>query len=212
MMFSNSPFSSIFTIDFIKKKNLLIGVILLFITAHSFLMNGFSHVSRFLTVALYVNPIEAKNNPTLFRNSLFVQSDKEKKARLSLMHELSPYILRNFDLEKFALIQWIICLFFTSIIIFFLGKTLTDTYLAGFGSVLLFCSNLNNWTLGSPAIYINFFHHGLQWAIALNILSLLLVLCKKYPAAFFFHGPCLEFTPHERYISPYALLFLLGFS
>ena len=174
--------------DSSTKHKIKIVLILLLITIHSFLMNGFSHVSRSLNVATYVIPMISQSDPSLFRNSLYVQSLKEKNARLSLMHDLSPYIIRNVDLETFSLIQWFICLFLTITTLFYLGKTLIGTEIAGYGAALLFSSNLNDWTLGSPAIYINFFHHGIQWALMLNTLSLTLILKKKYPLAFFFMG------------------------
>ena len=177
------------------KHKIQIVLILLLITIHSFLMNGYSHVSHLLNVATYATPIVAKSDPSLFRNSLYVQSLKEKNARLSLMHDLSPYFLRNFDLENFSLIQWIICLFLTISALFYLGKTLIGTDISGYGTAFLFTTKLNEWTLGSPAIYINFFHHGIQWAIVLNILSLTLIFKKKYPLAFFFMGIAWNFHP-----------------
>jgi hypothetical protein len=158
-------------------------------------MNGFSHVNRYLTVGLYVDPIAAKLDPSLFRNSLYVQSVEGKKARLSLMHNLSPHIFRHVDLETFAIVQWLICLFFTTAVLFYLGKTLAGSDLAGYGTALLFTGKLNEWTLGSPAVYINFFHHGLQWAIMLNILSLALIFRKKYGWACLLMGAAWNFHP-----------------
>jgi hypothetical protein len=183
-----------------------IVVILSLITIHSFLMNGFFSKFRTLNVATYTTPIAAKNDSTLFRNSLYIQSLKEKNARLSLLHDVSPYILRNVDLEKFSLIQWIICLFFTITLLYYLGKTLIGTDIAGYGTAFLFTAQLNYWTLGSPEIYINFFHHGIQWAILLNILSLVLIFRKKYHLAFFFMGVAWNFHPMSV-----VFLFLLFF-
>jgi len=171
------------------------ALILLFITAHSFLMNGFFHVNRYLTVGLYVDPIAAKLDPSLFRHSLYTQSVEGKKARLSLMHNLSPSIFRHVDLETFAIAQWLICLFFTTAVLFYLGKTLAGSDLAGYGTALLFTGKLNEWTLGSPAVYINFFHHGLQWAVMLNIVSLALIFRKNYIRACFFMGAAWNFHP-----------------
>ena len=172
-----------------------IVLILLLITIHSFLMNGFSHVSRSLNVATYVTPIVAQSDPSLFRKSLYVKSLKEKNARLSLIHDLYPNFLRNVDIENYSLIQWFLCLFLTTIALFYLGKTIIGSDIAGYGTALLFCSKLNNWTLGSPAIYINFFHHGIQWAIMLNILSLALIFKKKYPLSFLLMGIAWNFHP-----------------
>ncbi|NOQ87005.1 MAG: hypothetical protein GQ554_09025 [Deltaproteobacteria bacterium] len=177
------------------RSKIQIILILLFITVHSFLMNGYFYVHRSLNVATYVTPIVAQSDPSLFRKSLYVQSLKAKNARLSLMHDLSPYFIRKVDLETFSLIQWFICLFLTITALFYLGKTLIGTDIAGYGTALLFSSNLNNWALGSPAIYINFFHHGIQWAIMLNIFSLALIFKKKYLLAFFLMGIAWNFHP-----------------
>jgi hypothetical protein len=137
----------------------------------------------------------AECDPSLFQKSLYVQSVKEKNARLSLMHDLMPSLLRNVDLETFSLIQWLICLLLTVSALFYLGKTLIGTECAGYATALLFSTKLNEWTLGSPAIYINFFHHGLQWAIALNILSLTLIFRKRLPLAFLLMGIAWNFHP-----------------
>ena len=181
-------------------------LILLFITAHSFLMNGYFHANRFLNVAAYLAPIAAKCDPTLFRNSLYVRSLEEKSARLSLLHDLSPSILCDVDLERLSLVQWCICLLLTIAALFYLGKTLTGSEIAGYGTALLFTTTLNTWSLGSPAIYINFFHHGLQWAILFNVVSLILMLKKRYPLAFFFMGVAWNFHPMSV-----VFLFLLFF-
>jgi hypothetical protein len=158
-------------------------------------MNGFFHASRVLNVATYVTPILAQSDPTLFQNSLYVQSLKDQSARLSLMHDLAPSIISRVDFETFALIQWSFCLFLTLTALFYLGKTISGSALAGYGTALLFSVHLNDWTLGSPAIYINFFHHGLQWAIMLNIFSLALLLQKRLPGAFLLMGIAWNFHP-----------------
>jgi hypothetical protein len=158
-------------------------------------MNGFFHASRVLNVATYVTPIVAQSDPSLFHQSHYVQSLKEKSARLSLMHELTPSIISSVDFETFALIQWFFCLFLTITALFYLGKTIGGSAIAGYGTALLFSSQLNDWTLGSPAIYINFFHHGLQWAIMLNIFSLVLILQKRLPGAFLLMGIAWNFHP-----------------
>jgi hypothetical protein len=146
-------------------------------------------------VATYTTPLVAYSDPSLFQKSLYVQSLKEKNARLSLMHDVMPSLLRHVDLETFSLIQWLICLFFTVIALFYFGKTFIGTDYAGYVTALLFSTKLNEWTLGSPAIYINFFHHGLQWAIPLNILSLTLIFRKRLPLAFLLMGIAWNFHP-----------------
>lgn len=177
------------------RSKIQIVCILLFISVHSFLMNGYDYVHPSLNVATYVTPIVAQSDPSLFRKSLYVQSLEAKNARLSLMHDWSPYITRKVNLETFSLIQWFVCLFLTITALFYLGRTLIGTDIAGYGTALLFSSNLNNWTLGSPAIYINFFHHGIQWAIMLNIFSLALIFKKKYIPSFFLMGIAWNFHP-----------------
>jgi hypothetical protein len=146
-------------------------------------------------VATYTTPLVAESDPSLFQKSLYVQSLKEKSARLSLMHDLMPPLLRHVDLETFSLIQWLICLLLTVCALFYLGRTFIGTDCAGYATALLFSTTLNEWTLGSPAIYINFFHHGLQWAIALNILSLTLMFRKRLPLAFLLMGIAWNFHP-----------------
>jgi len=182
------------------------GLILLAITVHSFLMNGFFHANRVLNVATYVAPIVAQSDPSLFQKSLYVQSLNEKGARLSLMHDLLPSVISKVDFETFAIIQWFFCLFLTITALFYLGKTISGSVMAGYGTALLFSTQLNNWTLGSPAIYINFFHHGLQWAIMLNIVSLALILQKRLPGAFLLMGIAWNFHP----MSVLFLFFLLA--
>jgi hypothetical protein len=111
------------------------------------------------------------------------------------MHDLVPSIISRVDFETFALIQWFFCLFLTLTALFYLGKTISGSALAGYGTALLFSVQLNDWTLGSPAIYINFFHHGLQWAIMLNIFSLVLLLQKRLTGAFLLMGIAWNFHP-----------------
>jgi hypothetical protein len=111
------------------------------------------------------------------------------------MHDLAPSIIRSVDFETFALIQWFLCLFLTLTALFYLGRTISGSALAGYGTALLFSLQLNDWALGSPAIYINFFHHGLQWAIMLNIFSLVLLLQKRLPGAFLLMGIAWNFHP-----------------
>ena len=102
-------------------------LLLLLITTHSFLMNGFFHASRSLNVATYVTPIVAQADPTLFSKSIYVERLREKNARLSIMHDLTPSLLPHVDLETFSLIQWLLCLFLTTAALFYLGKTVVGS-------------------------------------------------------------------------------------
>src|SRR5210317_2102960 len=88
------------------KHNYPIVLLLFFITIHSFFMNGYSHVSRNLTVGLYVDAIESRIDSSLFKNSLYVQALKEKETRLSLLDDLAPSIFSKMDLETVSLVQW----------------------------------------------------------------------------------------------------------
>lgn len=88
---------------------LLIPLIL--IAIHAFLMNGHYHVYRQLTVGTYLDPIIAKADPSLFKNSFYVQAVNRTKVRLSLFFDVSPFIVKHFDFETFAMAQAFCSLF-----------------------------------------------------------------------------------------------------
>ena len=135
-------------------------LLLLLFTAHSFLMNGHKHVYRQLTVGAYIDPIAADADPSLFKNSIYVQAVKRTNVRLNLIYDLYPWVYKHFDFETFAIIQEITSLFFMLAAIYALAFTLTRSRATAAVAVLLYTVQLNSWTLGSPAPYLNFFHHG----------------------------------------------------
>jgi hypothetical protein len=167
----------------------------MFLTIHSFAMNGHSHVYRELNIGTYVDPIIAKADPSFFKNSLYVQAVKRTGVRLSLFYDASDFIVNNFDFETFIIIQECISLFFMLGGIVALTKVLFGNFLTGYAAALLYTLELNNWTLGSPAPYLNFFHHGLPYAYPLTLWSLVFFLTKRYTVAFLLAGAAWNFHP-----------------
>ena len=66
-------------------------------------MNGHRHVSQTLNVGNYVTPILAKADPSLFKNSQYVQAVNHSNVRLTLFNDISPFIVQYFDLENFTI-------------------------------------------------------------------------------------------------------------
>ena len=142
------------------------------LTVHAFFMNGYHYVYRELTVGTYLDPIVAKADPSLFKNSIFVQGVNRTHARLSLSYDIFPFILQHTDFETVAMILVIISLFFILAGIFALTKVLFGSSAAGYAAALLYSTELNTWTLGSPSPYLNFFHYGLNFSYPLITWSL----------------------------------------
>ena len=61
--------------------------------------------------------------------------------------------------------------------------------------MLLYSAALNNWTLGSPAPYLNFFHHAMLFANPLIIWSMVFFFQKRYVLALFLAGLAWNFHP-----------------
>jgi hypothetical protein len=167
----------------------------LLIAVHSFLMNGHHHIYPELNIGTYIDPIVAKADPSLFKNSLYVQAVNRTNVRLSLFYDASGFIIKYFDFETFIIVQEFISLFFMLAGIFTLTKVLFASSFAGYAAALLFTVELNNWTLGSPAPYLNFFHHGLPYAYPLVLWSLVFFFQKRYIPAFIFAGLAWNFHP-----------------
>jgi len=167
----------------------------LLITVHSFLMNGHHYIYPALNIGTYIDPIVAKADPSLFKNSLYVQAVNRTNVRLSLFYDASEFIIKNFDFETFIIVQEFISLFFMLAGIFTLTKVLFGSSFAGYAAALLFTVELNNWTLGSPSPYLNFFHHGLPYAYPLVLWSLVFFFQKRYIPAFVFAGLAWNFHP-----------------
>ncbi len=172
-----------------------IAFLIVLATAHAFVMNGHYHVHKQLTVGTYLDPINADADPSLFKNSIFVQAVKRTQLRFSLSHLLHVFIVRHFDFETFAIILGIISLLCTLAGLFYLTQVLFPGSHAGYITMLLYTAELNNWTLGSPAPYLNFFHHSLVYAYPLIIWSLAYFFKKRYGVSLFLAGISWNFHP-----------------
>jgi hypothetical protein len=172
-----------------------VGIIVLVMTVHAFLMNGHQHVYQYLTVGNYVTPILAKADPSLFKNSLYVQAVKHSNVRLTLFYDISPFIIKHFDLETFSIVQEFISLGFILAGIYALTLTCCGSSVAGYIAMLLYTAETNQWILGSPASYANFFHHGIPYAYPLMIWSLVCFCRQRYVLAFLLAGISWNFHP-----------------
>ena len=169
--------------------------IIALVTLHAFLMNGYYFTHKRLTIGTYLDPIVAQTDPTLFNKSIYVQAVKRTNVRLSISHDINLFIIRHFDFEKFALLQEITSLFFSLAGIFALTRALFASSGAGLIAMLLYTAELNNWTLGSPAPYLNFFHHGLLYAYPLILWSMVFFFQKRYPVSLLLAGLAWNFHP-----------------
>jgi hypothetical protein len=170
-------------------------IVVVMMTIHAFLMNGHQHVYPYLTVGNYVTPILAKADPTLFKNSLFVQAVKHSNVRLTLFYDVSPFIIKHFDLETFSIVQEIASLAFILAGIYALTCTLCGSSVAGYIAMLLYTAETNQWILGSPASYANFFHHGIPYSYPLIVWSLVFFFQQRYVLAFLLAGISWNFHP-----------------
>jgi len=179
----------------INKRNYFFLFPIALFTVHTFFMNGYHYVYRELTVGTYLDPIVAKADPSLFKNSIFVQGVNRTQVRLSLSYDIFSFILKHADFETCAMILVIISLFFVLSGIFVLTKVLFGSSPAGYAAALLYSTELNTWTLGSPSPYLNFFHYGLNFSYPLIIWSLVFFFQKRYPPALFLAGISWNFHP-----------------
>ena len=168
---------------------------ILLMTAHAFLMNGHQHVYPYLTVGNYVTPILAKADPTLFKKSLYVQAVNHSNVRLTLFYDVSPFIIKHFDLEMFSIVQEIVSLGLILAGIYALTYTLCESTVAGYVAMLLYTAETNNWILGAPASYANFFHHGLPYSYPLIVWSLVFFCQQRYVLASLLAGISWNFHP-----------------
>ena len=178
--------------DFLPKYFICILVL---VTCHAFLMNGYYLVHKQLNVGTYLDPIKAKADPTLFKNSIYVQAVNRTNVRLSPFYNVNILITKYFDFETFAIILAIVSLFFCLAGFFALTRVLFHSSVAGYIAMLLYSAALNNWTLGSPAPYLNFFHHGMLYANPLIIWSMVFFFQKRYVLALFLAGLAWNFHP-----------------
>ena len=177
----------------IQKCFFLIPIAL--ITFHAFLMNGYYYAHRQLTTGTYLSSIFAKVDPSLFKNSIYVQAVNRTNLRISLFYDICPLIIKYCDFETFVIIQSVISLFFVLAGIFVLTKVLFNNYTAGYLATFIYTTELNNWTLGSPAPYLNFFHHGLPYTYPLTIWSMVFFFQKRYLLSFLLAGLAWNFHP-----------------
>lgn len=171
----------------------LVWIIL--ITVHSFLMNGYYYAHRQLTVGTYLSSIFAHEDPSLFKNSIYVQAVQRCHLRISIFYDISPFIIKHFDFETFALLQAVVSLFFVLAGIFALSKTLFNSPSAGYMATLLYTAALDKWIIGSPAPYLNFFHHGLPYTYPLVIWSMVFFFRQRCVISLLLAGLSWNFHP-----------------
>ena len=176
-------------------KDYKTSIILFLITVHSFFMNGYFFADRHLTVGTYYSSLLAKADPSLFKNSIYIQAINRTNERISPFYDIAPFIVRHFDFETFAIIQAFISIFFVITGIFALTNTLFNSSNAGYIAALLYTATLDKWTLGSPSPYLNFFHHGLPYSYPLIIWSMNWFFQKRYPLSLFLAGISWDFHP-----------------
>ena len=176
-------------------RPLFVVATVLLMTLHAFLMNGHRHVSQTLNVGNYVTPILAKADPSLFKNSQYVQAVNHANVRLTLFNDISPFIVQYFDLENFTIAVEILSLGLILAGLFQLTRVLGGNTFAGLVAMLLYTAETNNWILGSPASYANFFHHGLPYSYPLIIWSMVFFFQQRYTIAFLLAGISWSFHP-----------------
>jgi hypothetical protein len=179
----------------VNVKKYLFLIPLTFITIHAFFMNGYKYVYQYLTVGTYLDPIVAKADPSLFKYSLYVNAVNRTQVRMSIIYDLYPSIVKHFDFEVFALAQHIVILFFILSGIFALTRVLWGSSIAGYVAMLLYTAALNNWTVGSPSPYPNFFHHSLPYTYPFMVWSMVFFFQKRYPLALMVTGISWNFHP-----------------
>ena len=169
--------------------------IIVLVTVHAFLMNGHYHVHKQLNVGTYIDPIVAQTDPTLLKNSIYVQAVNRTNVRFSISHEFHVFIKKHFDFETFAIVMGLVSLFCSLAGLYNLTHALFPGSGAGYIAMLLYTAELNNWTVGSPAPYLNFFHHSLLYAYPLIIWSMVYFFQKRYAVSLFLAGLSWNFHP-----------------
>jgi len=177
-----------------KNKLLTLGLLLL-LTCHSFLMNGYYSSHRYLTVATYFSSIRNQLDPELFKNSIYIQAINRNNLRIGIFYDVLPHVLTWIDLETFALLHTALSLFIMLAGIYALAIAMTRSRSTAIVATLLYTTQLNNWTLGSPAPYLNFFHHGLPYTYPLIVWSMLFFFRGRYVIALLLTGISFNFHP-----------------
>ena len=196
-----------------QKKHLFPLLLLVLLTGHSFLMNGYYSSHRYLTVSTYFSSIRNQIDPELFKNSIYIQAVNRNNLRISIFYDVLPYVLKYIDLETFALLHTAAGLFFMLAGLYALAITLTRSRATAIVTTLLYTTQLNNWTLGSPAPYLNFFHHGLPYTYPLIVWSMLFFFRRRYCIALLLTGISYNFHPMCTLflLGAYSLYWLLNF-
>jgi len=196
----------------IVRQRVFTLALLLLLTCHAFIMNGYYSSHRFLTVATYFSSIRNLLNPELFKNSIYIQAVNRVNLRIGLFYDMLPYILTHIDLETFALIHTAVSLFFMLAGIYALASMITRSRSTAIVATLLYTTQLNNWTLGSPAPYLNFFHHGLPYTYPLIVWSMVFFFRGRYGTALFLTGISYNFHPMCTLflLCAYALFWLVN--
>ena len=73
------------------RKHIDVAIILL-IAVHSFIMNGYYLSQPDNTVDTYFSQIRAQVDPSLFKNSIYVQAVNRTNLRIGLFYDLVPFI------------------------------------------------------------------------------------------------------------------------
>jgi len=183
--------------------------ILFLITVHSFFMNGFYNIHPYNNVGTYYASVLSHIDPSLFKNSIFVQAIERNGLRLSAFFDIFPYLSNICSFETFTVVQGFASTFFTIAGIYMLTVVFFKNSTAGCMAGLLYTVQLNNWTLGSPAPYLNFFHHGLPYTYPLMVWSLVFFFRKQYAIAVLLAGISWNFHPMCTAFLLIAYLFYL---
>lgn len=180
---------------FLKYKLPCHGVLLALITLHLFLMNGFYPTHRQLTVGTYFTSVRNFADPTLYKNSIYIQAVNRTNLRISLAYDVMPWILEHIDFELFGILQGLVSIFFIIAGLYRLTILWFNNKTAAYFAALLYTPALNTWALGSPAPYLNFYHHGLPLTYPLMIWSMVFFWQKNFVIAFLLAGCSWNFHP-----------------
>ncbi len=183
--------------------------ILFLLTAHSFFMNGFYNIHPYNNVGTYYASVLSHLDSSLFKNSIFVQAIERNGLRLSVFFDIIPYLANMCSFETFTVVQGFASTFFTIAGIYMLTVVFFKNSAAGCMAGLLYTVQLNNWTLGSPAPYLNFFHHSLPYTYPLMVWSLVFFFRKQYAVAVLLAGISWNFHPMCTAFLLLAYLFYL---
>jgi len=178
--------------------------LLCIITLNSILLNSYRY-----DYSIHLSLISAKQDPTLFKRDLFVQT--------ILKHEIGwfwkiAYFLSEYLSKEYAFfLLHIVILYLTIYGIYSLSLTLFKKPLVGYLSVILFSMGIRQWIIGGPQIYYFFVTHSSS-ALPFLIFALNYFILGKYLIAFFLTGLAVNFQLMYAFfvISLFLLYFLLN--